>query len=305
MKIKKIIVPGIFFLLMFIFFISIQATENPVSNKSVKEQIKEKYHVFAVPLPDSLDFAGENVPLEFPYVKERLDKELLINMYWQSNTLLKIKRSAKYFPIIEPILKKYGIPEDFKYLAIAESGLEHVTSPAGAKGIWQFMPKTAKKYGLKVNPDIDERFNIEKSTEAACKYLLDAYKKFGSWTLAAAAYNRGMKGLEKAIADQNETDYYKLYLNPETARYIYRILAIKEIMKHPHDYGFRFRKEDLYQFPAYKTETIVSPIESWPSLAQYYGISYGQLRYMNPWIKTYSYDSKTPDTLIIKIPVFD
>ncbi len=288
-----------------IIFLGTGATENPVSDKAIKEKIKENYHVYAVPLPDSMDFSGETVPLEFPDVREKLDKELLINMYWQSNTLLKIKRTAKYFPVIEPILQKNGIPDDFKYLALAESGLDHVVSPAGAKGIWQFMPKTARRYGLTVNQDIDERYHLEKSTQAACQYFKDAYKKFGSWTLVAAAYNRGMQGLEKAIADQKENNYYKLYLNPETARYLYRILALKEIISHWEDYGFHIRKEDLYTFPRFTTVSVSAPVESWPEFARHYGISYGQLRYLNPWIRSYSYENKNKDTLILKIPLFD
>jgi len=222
MKIKTVATitgVGLVFLLVWIF--TIRATDNPVTDKNIRQLIKEKYHVYAVPLPDTMDFAGEHVPVHLPYVREKFDKELLINVYWQSNTLLYIKRSAKFFPAIEPVLKKYGIPDDFKYIALAESGLQHVTSPAGAKGIWQLMPKTARKYGLIVNQDIDERYHLEKSTEAACRYFLEAKEKFGNWTLTAAAYNRGMNGLEKALADQEERNYYKLYLNPETSRYIY------------------------------------------------------------------------------------
>jgi hypothetical protein len=289
----------------FLSVLLLSSTDNPVTDKSVKEQIRENYRIYAIPLPDSLEFAGETVPLEYPYVREKFDKELLINVYWQSNTLLKLKRAAKYFPVIEPILKKYHIPDDFKYLALAESGLEHVTSPAGAKGIWQLMPQTARKYGLRINDEIDERYNLEKSTRAACQYLSEAYKKFGSWTMAAAAYNRGMKGLEQAVSDQNETDYYKLYLNPETARYIYRIIALKEIIEHPSEYGFRFRKEDLYTFPAYKSIKITGTVDNWPDFASHYGISYGELRYLNPWIRDYSFRNKDQDTLIVKIPLFE
>ena len=287
-----------------VYLFNIAATENPVNDKSIKEKIKEKYHVYAVPLPDSLDFAGELVPVEYPYVREKLDKDLLINMYWQSNTLLKIKRSAKYFPVIEPLLKKYGIPDDFKYLALAESGLDNVTSPAGAKGIWQLMPSTARKYGLIVNKDIDERYHLEKATEAACLYLKEAYLKFGSWTMAAAAYNRGMKGLEKAVADQNESDYYKLYLNDETARYLFRILALKEIITRQRDYGFYVRKQDLYTFPEYHTVSINASEIDWVGFARHHGISYGQLRYMNPWIRSYSYENKNNTEFLVKIPVF-
>lgn len=287
-----------------LWWMNIRATENPVSDDNIKALIKEKYHIYAVPLPDSLNFAGERVPLEFPYVREKLDKELLINVYWQSNTLLYIKRAAKFFPQIEPVLKDFSIPDDFKYIALAESGLQHITSPAGAKGIWQLMPTTARKYGLIVNKDIDERYNLEKATRAAALYFREAKKRFGSWTLAAAAYNRGMNGLEKAVTDQKETDYYKLFLNPETSRYVYRIVALKEILRHPDEYGFHVRKQDLYAPVPHKTLRISdSPID-WVETARRAGVSYGELRYMNPWIRSYSYANKNRDTFIVKIPLF-
>jgi len=305
MKIKtagSLLLFGVLF--AWIWFANIRATDNPVTDKGIRQLIKENYHVYAVPLPDTMYFAGERVPMEKPYVREKFDKELLINVYWQSNTLLYIKRTAKFFPVIEPILQRYGIPDDFKYIALAESGLQHVTSPAGAKGIWQLMPRTARKYGLIVNSDIDERYHLEKSTEAAARYFLEAKEKFGSWTLAAAAYNRGMGGLEKALNDQQESDYYKLYLNPETSRYIYRILALKEVLRHPDEYGFHVRKQDLYEPAPYHTiEVSGSPID-WVEVAKNMGISYGELRYMNPWIRSYSYENKAKDTFEVKIPLF-
>jgi len=282
----------------------VRATEPVPPTENIRELLKKNYHVYAVPLPQKLDFAGEAVPLHYPYVRERLDKELLINTYWQSNTLLYIKRAAKFFPVIEPILRSYGIPGDFKYLALAESGLQHLKSPAGARGIWQLMPRTARKYGLIVNDYIDERYHLEKSTRAAALYLGEAREKFGSWTMAAAAYNRGMKGLEKAVTDQHETDYYKLYLNPETARYVYRILALKEIMRHPEDYGFHVREEDKYRPIPFKTIRIGGAPIDWVETARQYGISYGELRYMNPWIRSYEYPNKGLDTFEVKIPLF-
>ena len=180
------------------------------------------YEVKALKIPENLSFAGEKVPLNEPDVRERIDRELLVNVYWQSNTLLNIKRAHKFFPVIEPILKKYGIPDDFKYLAVIESGLLNVTSPSGAKGFWQIMPATAKEYGLEVNENVDERNHLEKSTEAACKYFLKAYEKFGSWSLVAGSYNAGMSGITKVQEIQKSNSYYDLYLNTETSRYVPR-----------------------------------------------------------------------------------
>ena len=190
-----------------------------------------KYAIFALPKPISqIDFCGELLPLENPDIWERFDKELLKNTYWQSNTLLLHKRAHKYFPIIEPILAEYQVPDDFKYLALIESGLENVISPAGATGFWQIMKETAKEFGLEVNTEIDERYHLKKSTIFACKFLLQAKEKFGSWTLAAAAYNMGKTGLQKQINIQKVNTYYDLLLNNETSRYVFRILSLKEIL---------------------------------------------------------------------------
>ncbi len=301
MKLRSNLIKIFILLLLPIFFV--KAVDNPMTDDAIREAFKKNYRIYALPIPDSLTFAGEPVPLERPDVKEKLDKELLINVYWQSYGLLKFKRAAKYFPVIEPILKKYGIPEDFKYLAVAESNLENVTSPAGARGIWQLMPEIAKKNNMEVSKQVDERYHLEKSTEAACRYLLEAKEKFGSWTLAAAAYNRGMKGLENALTDQQADSYWNLYLNPETARYVYRILAIKEIMEHPQDYGFHFRDEDLYQPDKFKLITLDTNQIDWVELAKQNGISYYELRRLNPWIIDYEYNTKEKRRFDIKIPL--
>ena len=168
--------------------------------------------------PQSISFAGEAVHLDKHYVLERLDRELLVNNFWHSNSILVLKRAAKYFPIIEPILQENGIPDDFKYLAVIESGLTHVVSPAGAEGFWQFMPQTARDYGLEVNGDIDERLHLIKATESAAAYLIDAYAEFGNWTLAAAAYNAGVQRIKSSLEKQQTKSYYDLHLNEETSR---------------------------------------------------------------------------------------
>ena len=190
------------------------------------------YNVYALDLPKELDFAGERVPLEIPDVYERLDREFLVNTYWQSNGLLLIKRSNKYFPIIEPILKRNGVPDDFKYLALIESGLLDVVSPSGASGFWQFMKAAAIEHGLEVNNNVDERYHLEKATQAACDYLKKAKQSTGSWTMAAAAYNAGIAGMNNQVTAQQTSNYYDLWLNTETSRYIFRILAVKERKHH-------------------------------------------------------------------------
>lgn len=295
-----ILVSGIFLGFVLSFFV--RSTQNTVTDKAVTDDFKEHYHIYALPLPDSMYFAGERVPVEKPWVRERLDRELLVNVYWQSYALLKFKRARKYFPLFEPILQRYGIPEDFKYLAVAESNLEPVVSPAGAAGIWQLMKGTARKYGLIVDKEIDQRYDPWLATEAACRYLAEARQQFGSWTLAAAAYNRGRQGLQKALDDQGATGYYDLYLNPETAKYIYRIAAIKEIMEHPQDYGFHFREKDLYHLPELRKVMVDTAVSSWPGFARKFGLTYGQLRYYNPFIRDYQWANKNGDTLYVYLP---
>jgi membrane-bound lytic murein transglycosylase D len=235
--------------------------------------------------PANIDFAGENTPLNVSDVKERFERELLVNANLDATTLLIIKRANRAFPIIEPILKINNIPDDFKYLAVIESGLVNAVSPAGAKGVWQFMPETAKEKGLEVNEIVDERYHLEKSTEAACKYLLDAKRKFGSWTLAAASYNGGMTGVNKQIEIQKVTSYYDLLLNEETSRYVFRILALKEIMKNPKLYGFEIESKELYKnIPTRKLE-IDSTITDLASFAIGQGINYKILKIHNPWLR--------------------
>jgi membrane-bound lytic murein transglycosylase D len=197
--------------------------------------------------PMEIDFAGEEVPTYIADVYERLDREMVTNTNYHTNTTLVLKRANKVFPIIEPILKKYGVPDDFKYLAVIESSLVNAVSPAGARGVWQFMPETAKEKGLEVSDEVDERYHLVKSTEAACVYLKDAKEKFGSWTLAAASYNGGINGVQRQLDSQGVSSYYDVLLNEETSRYVFRILALKEIMSHSAEYGFRLPKEGLYK----------------------------------------------------------
>ena len=258
--------------------------------------------MYSVLKPDNLKFANENIPESTFDVWERLDKELLKNIYWQSNTLLYFKRANKYFPIIEEILEKNNIPSDFKYLALIESGFEYKVSPSGAAGFWQIMKGTAREYGLEVNYAIDERYHLIKSTEAACKYLQKAYDKFGSWTLAAASYNMGINGVQRQVKKQNTNNYFNLYLNDETSRYVFRIIVIKEIMENPRKYGFVFRQNDLYSYPSVKQIRVDSTINNLYSFAQENDINYKILKRFNPWLRTFKLPDESRRVYYIDIP---
>jgi hypothetical protein len=258
--------------------------------------------VYSVLKPDNLKFANENIPESTFDVWERLEKELLKNIYWQSNTLLYFKRANKYFPIIEEILEKNNIPSDFKYLALIESGFEYKVSPSGAAGFWQIMKGTAREYGLEVNYAIDERYHLIKSTEAACKYLQKAYNKFGSWTLAAASYNMGINGVQRQVKKQNTNNYFNLYLNDETSRYVFRIIVIKEIMENPRKYGFVFRQNDLYSYPSVKQIRVDSTINNLYSFAQENDINYKILKRFNPWLRTYKLPDESRRVYYIDVP---
>lgn len=261
--------------------------EPTLSGPSANEErnVDPSYQISAIDIPEDLNFAGEAVPQGDPEIMERIDREFLVNTYWQSNALLLMKRANKYFPIIEPILSKNGIPEDFKYLAVAESGLENVVSSAGATGFWQIMKATGKEYGLEVNDNVDERYHLEKATEVACRYLNKYREKYGSWTLAAAAYNAGTGAIDRYMDYQKATDYYDLLLGQETGRYVFRILAIKEILSNPEKYGFVIGEEDLYQnVPTFQVE-VDTAVSSFADFANQYGISYKILKRHNPWLR--------------------
>ncbi len=252
--------------------------------------------------PEAVDFAGEPAPLHVPDVSERLDRELIINSNLHASTTLIIKRANRYFPVIEPILKQYGVPDDFKYLAVIESRLENAVSPAGARGIWQFMPVTAREYGMEVSDSVDERYHLEKSTEAACRYLLSARKKFGSWTLAAASYNGGMAGITRQIESQKVADYYDLLLTEETFRYVFRILALKEIMKSPERYGYALPPEQLYPVIPTQKIAVSAPVENLVDFAIAQGTSYKVLKMHNPWLRDKKLSGKPGKTYWVELP---
>ena len=268
-----------------------------------KTNTHQNYKIRALKLPSNLNLAGERVPLEKSDVKERMDRELLVNTYWQSNGILLLKRANKYFPIIEPLLKKYGLPEDFKFLALAESGFTDETSTVGAAGIWHFMKATGKEYGLEINNNVDERYNIEKSTKVAAEYLKNAKNRFGSWTLAAAAYNAGNYGISRRLEAQEVTNYYDAKLANETERYVFRILALKEIIRNPEKYGFVFEKDDLYTIKKTYTVKVDTAITNITSFAKGFGINYKEFKIHNPWLRENKLNNRSRKLYEIKIPV--
>ncbi|MDO5977717.1 lytic transglycosylase domain-containing protein [Flavivirga spongiicola] len=280
----------------------IYALQDAPTDENFEKKLINDYNVYALQVPDDLNFAGEPVPLKNPDILERMDRELLVNTYWQSNGLLMFKRAKKYFPIIEPILKKHGIPDDFKYLAVIESGLTNAVSPAGARGVWQIMKVTGKENGLEVNANVDERYHLEKATEVACKYLLKSKKRLGSWTLAAAAYNAGNAGVSRKLKEQNVSSYYDLLLIEETGRYIFRIVALKEILSNPAKYGFNFREKDLYNnVPTYKV-TVDTAVTDFSKFAEGFDINYKILKLHNPWLRESHLNNKTKKLYTIDIP---
>ena len=286
------------YIVLILFFLTLQSC-NTVTNGQVEPVTRPPK------VPSSVTFAGEKVPLEDQDVLDRLDRELIVNQNYHSATILIYKNMKRYKEPIEKILKEQGIPEDFFYLAVAESALNpNATSSANAAGVWQFMQGTAEGYGLEVNTHVDERRHFTKSTRAACKYLLDAYKDFGNWTLVAAAYNRGQRGMKDAVTSQKMNDYYKLYLNQETARYVFRIIALKLILSNPQEYNFDLT--DSIQYPSYKLKTVSvkESISSLPEFAIANGTTYKELILHNPWIRTgkYNFDVTVGKTYEFLIP---
>ncbi|MEM7102026.1 MAG: lytic transglycosylase domain-containing protein [Bacteroidota bacterium] len=256
-----------------------------------------------VRLIQGINLGDEELPMDNFDAKERLEREFLVNSYWHSSTLLYLKNANRYFPVIEPILAEQGVPDDFKYLAVAESALRNVKSPAGARGIWQFMSASGKSYGLVINDEVDERYHLEKATVAACKYLKDAKAELGSWTMAAASYNMGVPRLKSNMQEQKETNYYHLNLNPETSRYVFRVMAIKEIMTRPRDFGFYLAEDELYApLDNYSIVTVDGPVKSWGDFAQQYGTNYRMLKVYNPWLRKSSLTNREGRTYQVKIP---
>lgn len=298
----------ILFLVLFASFI-VQCTDTKKRRnestglKNSAGQNSEDRCVFVVPeVPDEIQFAGEEIDLTDIDLRERFDRELIVNNFWHSNTILYIKRANRWFPMMKRILKENGVPEDFVYLSVIESGLTQAESPYGAKGFWQFMESTASEYDLILNNEVDERLNVEKSTQAACQYLKKAYLKFGTWTLAAASYNRGIKGIQNAIDNQEVDSYFDLSLNEETSRYVFRILAIKEIMKSPQKFGFDLEKDQLYPVYKHKAVTVEEDIDDLASWARKQKTTLKIIRRLNPWIRGHQLSVDRYQKLTILIP---
>ena len=284
--------------LLFYGFSSIDK-ETELSKDSVL--FNEKYFITPVKIPDKVYFAGEKVPIENFDTYESLDREMLINTYWQSQTLIFIKKAHRYFPVIEPILKEAGVPVDLKYIAVAESGLANVVSPSNAAGFWQFMKGAAQDYKLEVNGEVDERYHLEKATFAAANFLKDSYKKYGSWALAAASYNMGRRNISKQIEKQKSNNYYDLVLGDETGRYVFRLIALKLILESPEEYGFTVGEHEKYPEIPFRIEIIDSTINSIPDFAHSMGINYKVLKELNPWLRENRLTNKYKKTYQIKI----
>ncbi len=275
-------------------------SDNPENNKA------EKMEFTSVFVPDSMTFCGERLPLNRFDVSEALDRELLSNAYFHSQTIRYIKMAPRYFSIIEPILKEKGIPDDFKYLALAESGFNpRAVSPANAVGFWQFLKGTAQQYGLEVNKEIDERYSVALSTYAACDYLKDAYKKYGSWTLVAASFNAGLTGVERQITRQKSNDYYDLLFVEETQRYVFRIVALKLILEDPELYNFNIQESEKYPVIETKNIEISEPVADFADFARENGISYKVLKDFNPWLRDNKLTNSSRKKYIVQIPVLN
>ncbi len=306
MKILKslLMILGVFVVICSLIFAAQSVTDDTrdTAENDIEKNVSEGYRISAIDIPENLNFAGEIVPQEDPEIMERIDREFLVNTYWQSNALLLMKRAHKYFPIIEPILAKNGIPDDFKYLAVAESGLDNVVSHAGATGFWQIMKATGKQYGLEINSNVDERYHIEKATEVACRYLKKYKAKYGNWTLTAATYNAGTGSIDRYLRTQKVDDYYDLLLGQETGRYVFRIMAIKEILSHPEKYGFDVEKEDFYSaVPTFQVE-VNKPVLNFADFAQEYEINYKILKRHNPWLREPHLNNTSGKKYTISIP---
>lgn len=260
----------------------------------------------SVKVPKEVKFAGETLQLSRYDLHERYDREINSFTYLHSSTLLLIKRANRYFPIIEPILKKNNIPDDFKYLAVIESMLDtRATSSAKAAGLWQFMPQTAIQFGLEVSGQVDERFSVELSTEAACKYLNAAYKKYGSWSSVALSYNAGMGRISNELEQQQVDDGTDLWLVEETSRYYFRMLAVKNIFENPSKYGFIIKPEQLYKPIEVKKIEVTESIPDLAAFAKNNNVTYAQLKDFNSWLRDRSLtiNAKRPKQYTILIPI--
>ncbi|MGQ9620684.1 MAG: lytic transglycosylase domain-containing protein [Bacteroidales bacterium] len=263
---------------------------------------EENFSMLNFKLPDTVDFAGEKVPLENFDTRENLEREIIMTAFRHGSTIMILKKAPRYFPMIEKILEEKGIPDDFKYVAVAESELSNMVSPAGAVGFWQIMTGTGREHGLEINNEIDERYHVEKSTAVACDYFRESYERYGSWTLAAATYNGGRNAIDEQISIQKQTNYYDLLLADETARYIFRVVAYKIIMNNPVAYGFHTGKDDFYPPLRYIEVKVDTAVTDFARFAAHFGTNYKILKFHNPWLRKPYLTRKSGKAYYIKIP---
>jgi membrane-bound lytic murein transglycosylase D len=282
------------------------ADEEQEEESVVDEERTDVAEVWApavsIDLPSEISFAGEAVPLNLPDVRERFDRELHINSYLHNSTIFILKRANRWLPQIEPILKENDIPSDFKYMALIESALLNDVSPRGAVGFWQIMKPAGKELGLEITAEVDERYDPIKATRAACKYLKKAHAKFNNWTLVAASYDRGMAGMQRALSNQRVDSYYDLFLNDETARYVFRLLAMKEIVEHPAKYGFKIDPSHLYQPEPLRYIEVDSTVPNLITFSLDQGANYKLLKRFNPWLREERLTVKKGKTYRIALP---
>jgi len=276
-----------------------QVEEIPCDNVSISPP---SHWITSPYIPEKVEFAGEPLPLDFFDVRESLERELIVNMNFHSSTLQYLKRVTRFFPVIEPILAANGVPDDFKYLSLIESDFMNKISPKGATGFWQFLRGTANDYGLVVNAEVDERYDVEKSTVAACKYLNDAFKVFNNWTMAAASYNMGRAGLSAQVKRQQCNSYYDLLLNEETQRYIFRIAAVKLILNDPQKYGYDMPENERYRPIPYTEVEVKTTVTDFADFAFRHQTNYKMLKYLNPWLRDNKLTNTARKTYIVKIP---
>lgn len=284
-------------------FLVIQGSDVSIEHQPAGETSEPAFQqVLSPPIPEKVIFCGEELLLNRYNVLEAFERELITNCYLHGSTLQTIKRAHRYFSVIEPILKKNNIPDDMKYLAVAESGLRNAVSPSKAEGVWQFLKETGKEYGLEVAGDVDERYHLEKATQAACDYLNKSYASYQDWALVAAAYNAGNARIKTFIENQKTDDYFDMLMSQETMRYVYRIVALKYILENPTVYGFYVRNEEIYPEIPVKTVKIDTTINSLTDFAHHFDISYLLLKEFNPWLRNISLSNKTGKEYEIAIP---
>ena len=295
-----------FFLMLSLFLLSNkEATiENKISDLEQKLYVLSQAN--SVPIPNQVDFCGETIALDRFDLRERFDREINTFTYLHATTMLYLKRANRFFPVIESLLKKNNIPDDFKFLCLIESNLDiRALSPANAAGFWQLLESTGKEYGLEINSEVDERYHIEKATDAACRYFRAAYARYGSWVNAAASYNAGMAKISSVLNSQQVNSALDLLLVSETSRYIFRILAIKQLFENPSLYGFMLKKEDLYPFIPVQRVTITETVDDFAVFSQDYGLNYMLLKEFNPWLRDNKLTIRNGKTYEIAIPKKD